>query len=122
MALSKVIESQKKWYQRKDVRSIAIAAAAGAVACLALTVIAIGIFIRYALSSRRNETILGAEFERVKDFVERKLGTISVELEKKKVPSPPTSPIGSPYSHDKAISHLDDELAHRLQDLKKSST
>ena len=93
VTLNEVVKHQKKWYQRQEVRQLALAATAGASIVIIAVILGAVFFFKYLQRLRLKDSDLDAEMNRLKDFVENRLAEVRDHSFRLPVPSVPTSPV-----------------------------
>ena len=82
-------------YQRKEIKQIAIAAAAGASLVLFLVIFAAAVFVKYLQRLRHKDSTIDVEIGRLKKYVEDTFQDIRDTTLRMATPSVPSTPLHS---------------------------
>jgi hypothetical protein len=121
VSLSDVVKHKKRWYQRNDVRSLAVAALAGALAVFLVAGIAVIVVVRYIRSLRNRDPRFDQELAKIREYVEDNLTGIRRASVRIKAPAPPDTPLSIYDTADRRLTSYDpthQELQNRLNELR----
>jgi len=114
VTVSDVIKHKKRWYEKDTVRSLAIAATAGA--GLITLLLAVSAFVAYRIyrAFTNRQTVAQEDVENLRQYVNDKFTHVSRASVRLKSPTPP---FGTPTSLPRPRSRSQDQLRlHRLDD------
>jgi hypothetical protein len=121
VSLSDVVKHKKRWYQRNDIRSLAVAALAGALAVFLVAGIAVIVVVRYIRSLRNRDPRFDQELAKIREYVEDNLTGIRRASIRIKAPAPPDTPLSIYDTADRRLTSYDpthQELQNRLNELR----
>jgi hypothetical protein len=121
VSLSDVVKHKKRWYERKDVRTLAIAALVGALSVFLIAGIAIIVVVRYIKSLRNRDPRFDQEIAKIKDYMEDHFQLLRRSSIRVRAPTPPDTPPSVYETSDRrplAYDPSHQELQMRLNDLR----
>ena len=120
ITLSDVRKQRRRWAQHRELRTLAIFAAAATIGGLALFVFMAVVIYRYVQSIRNSEQKVDLEQGKLKDYIDAKFRRISQTSIRIRAPTPPgsepTSPTPTPLTSTQDPTHAD--LHFRLHELR----
>jgi hypothetical protein len=121
VSLSDVVKHKKRWYERKDVRTLAIAALVGALSVFLVAGIAVIVVIRYIKSLRNRDPRFDQELGKIKEYMEDHFQLLRKSSIRVRAPSPPGTSPSLYETSDRRPMNYDpshQELQMRLNDLR----
>ena len=116
-----MVKHKKRWYERKDVRALAIAALVGALSVFLIAGIAVVVVVRYIKSLCNRDPRFDQELGKIKEYMEDHFQLLRKSSIRVRAPTPPgTSPSLFEASDRRPMNYdpSHQELQMRLNDLR----